>query len=230
MSIDNKVLAVVPVFNEEDTISETIQNLKDISVIDSIVVVNDGSTDNTANVVKGLNINFINLEKNRGKGFAIKSVIQKFDYDYLVLVDGDLGKTSTEIEKLIYPVMNDEADVTIAKFPKALKKGGFGFVKKIAKRGVYIHTGEKLDTTLSGQRVYKKQVVNKIDYIPNRFGIEVAMTVGVLRNGFSIKEVEVNMRHRETGRSFKDFVHRGKQFINILWTIIVLFFRRWLHG
>ena len=226
MSIDNKVLAVVPVFNEEDTISETIQNLKDISVIDSIVVVNDGSTDNTANVVKGLNINFINLEKNRGKGFAIKSVIQKFDYDYLVLVDGDLGKTSTEIEKLIYPVMNDEADVTIAKFPKALKKGGFGFVKKIAKRGVYIHTGEKLDTTLSGQRVYKKQVVNKIDYIPNRFGIEVAMTVGVLRNGFSIKEVEVNMRHRETGRSFKDFVHRGKQFINILWTIIVLFFRR----
>ena len=176
--------------------------------------------------MKGLNVDFINLAKNRGKGYAIKQAILKFDFDYLVLVDGDLGKTSTEIEKLIYPVINNEVDVTIAKFPKPLKKGGFGFVKNLAKNGVYHYTGKKLDTTLSGQRVYRKQVVDKIDYIPNRFGVEVAMTVGTLREGFTIKEVEVNMRHRETGRSFKDFVHRGKQFINILWTLIVLFFRR----
>ncbi|WP_077367653.1 glycosyltransferase family 2 protein [Anaerosalibacter sp. Marseille-P3206] len=226
MSADNKVVAVVPVFNEEDTIRETVRNLNNIDIIDSIVVVNDGSTDNTANVVKELNVNFINLEKNKGKGYAIKEAIQQFDFDYLVLVDGDLGNTSSEIEKLIYPVINDEADVTIAKFPKPLKKGGFGFVKNLAKNGVYFYTGKKLDTTLSGQRVYKKQVVDKVDYIPNRFGIEVAMTVGTLRKGYSIKEVEVNMRHRETGRSVKDFVHRGKQFINILWTLIVLFFRR----
>jgi len=226
MSAENRVLAVVPVFNEEDTIRETIRNLNNIDIIDSIVVVNDGSTDNTANVVKGLNVNFINLEKNKGKGYAIRQAIKEFDYDYLILVDGDLGNTSNQIEKLIYPVINNEADVTIAKFPKPLRKGGFGFVKNLAKNGVYFYTGKKLDTTLSGQRVYKKQVVDKINYIPNRFGIEVAMTVGTLREGFSIKEVDVNMRHRETGRSFKDFVHRGKQFVNILWTLIVLFFRR----
>lgn len=230
MSVDSKVVAVVPVFNEADTITATIRNLKKISLIDSIIVVNDGSTDNTASVIEELNINFINLERNRGKGYAIKRAIREFDYDYLILVDGDLGKTSSEIEKLLYPVINNEADVTIAKFPKAIKKGGFGFVKKLAKNGVYMHTGQKLDTTLSGQRVYKKQVVDEIKYIPNRFGIEVAMTVGTLRNGFSIKEVEVNMTHRETGRDFNDFVHRGKQFVNILWTIIVLFFRRWING
>ena len=52
------------------------------------------------------------------------------------------------------------------------------------------------------------------------------MTVATLREGYSIKEVDVNMRHRETGRDFKDFIHRGKQFFDILKTIIILFFRR----
>lgn len=230
MKCSGRVIAVIPVYNEEDTILDTIEKLKEIDIIDEIVVVDDGSTDNTVEVLNNLDINLIKLDKNRGKGYAIKKAISEIEFDYLVLVDGDLGKTSVEIEKLIYPVINNEADVTIAKFPKALKKGGFGFVKRLAKNGVYMYTGEKLDTTLSGQRVYKKDVINSIYYIPNRYGIEVAMTVGALRNGFSIKEVEVNMRHRETGRTFKDFVHRGKQFFDILGTLIVLFFRRWVHG
>ena len=223
---NNGVLAVIPVFNEEDSIAYTIESLKNIPIIDSVVIVNDGSSDNTEKIIMEYNVKHISLKKNKGKGYAIKKAIKEYDFDYLVLVDGDLGKTSGEIEKLVYPVINGEVDVTIAKFPKPLKKGGFGFVKKLAKNGVYIHTGTKLDTSLSGQRVYKKEVVEKIRYIPNRFGVEVAMTVGTLRNGFTVREVEVEMRHRETGRSLEDYIHRGKQFLNILWTIIVLFFRR----
>lgn len=221
------VLAVIPVYNEEESIGETIESLRHIPIIDSIVIVNDGSTDNTEKIIMEHNVEYISFKKNRGKGYAIKKAIEEYDFNYLVLVDGDLGKTSGEIEKLVYPVKNGEVDVTIAKFPKPLKKGGFGFVKRLAKYGVQMHTGVKLDTSLSGQRVYKKEVVEKIRYIPNRFGVEVAMTVGTLRNGFTVREVEVEMRHRETGRSLKDFIHRGKQFLNILWTIIVLFFRRW---
>lgn len=220
------VLAVIPVYNEEESIGETIESLRHIPIIDSIVIVNDGSTDNTEKIIMEHNVEYISFKKNRGKGYAIKKAIEEYDFNYLVLVDGDLGKTSGEIEKLVYPVKNGEVDVTIAKFPKPLKKGGFGFVKRLAKYGVQMHTGVKLDTSLSGQRVYKKEVVEKIRYIPNRFGVEVAMTVGTLRNGFTVREVEVEMRHRETGRSLKDFIHRGKQFLNILWTIIVLFFRR----
>lgn len=221
-----KIVAIIPAYNEEDTIKETIEDLKKVNLINNLVVVDDGSMDNTSTIVENMGIDLIKLNRNRGKGFAIKEAVNRIDYDYLVLVDGDLGKTSSEIEKLIYPVLNDEADFSVAKFPKPLKKGGFGFVKRLAKRGVYIHTGKSIDTTLSGQRVYKREAVESINYIPDRFGVEIAMTVGALREGYSIKEVEVDMRHRETGRSLKDFVHRGKQFFNILNTIIILFFRR----
>ncbi len=226
MGNKNKVVAVVPVFNEENKIKETIETLKEIAIIDNIFVVDDGSTDNTYNIIKELNVDKIRLEKNSGKGCAIKKALKIIEYDYLVLVDGDLGKSSYEIQKLICPVINNEADVTIAKFPPPKKKGGFGLVKGLAKKGIRFYTGKNIDSGLSGQRVYKKEVIDSIEYIPNKFGVEVAMTVETLRKGYNIKEVAVNMTHSETGRDIRGFLHRGKQFINILSTLIILGFRR----
>lgn len=221
-----KVLAVIPAYNEEENILSTIDNVKSIDLIDEIVVVDDGSTDKTSQIVKDLDVKLITLEKNSGKGYAIKRAIETIDYEYLVLLDGDLGKSSGEVNKLIKPVLEDECDVTIAKFGKARKKGGFGLVKNLAKSGVYFYTGEKIDTTLSGQRVYKKEVVESINYIPDRFGIEVAMTVGTFRNKFRIKEVDVTMSHAETGRNLSGFIHRGRQFADILLTLVKLSYKR----
>ena len=117
-----KIVAIIPAYNEEDRIKETIEDLKKVDLIDNIVVIDDGSTDSTSSIVENMGIDLIKLNKNRGKGFAIKEAVKRVDYDYLVLADGDLGKTSNEIEKLIYPVLNNEADVAIAKFPRPLKK------------------------------------------------------------------------------------------------------------
>ncbi|WIV10982.1 glycosyltransferase family 2 protein [Proteiniborus sp. MB09-C3] len=222
----SKVVAVIPVYNEESFIENTINNIRQIDLIDEIIVVDDGSTDRTKEIVSKLDVTFIGLDKNRGKGYAINKAIEYSDFDYLVLIDGDLGKTSDEAIKLILPAINKEADVIIARFQKAKKKGGFGLVKKLANNGVYYYTGEKITSTLSGQRVYNRKAINSIDYIPDRFGVEVAMTVEVLRKGFTIKEVDVEMTHRETERNIEGFIHRGKQFLNILFTLIILAFRR----
>ena len=194
------------------------------------IIVNDGSTDNTKEIIGDLNVNIMNLDKNRGKGYAMNMAIKNYKYDYIAFIDGDLGKTSFEIEKLIQPVISNEVDFTIAKFPEAKavtdKKGGFGFVKRLAKKGVYLYTKKEIDTSLSGQRVYRKEVVDGMDYIPNRYGIEVAMTIQALNGNFTFKEVPVNMSHRYTERNLKGFIHRGKQFLNILVTLIIMFFRR----
>lgn len=225
-----KVLVVVPVYNEADKIKDTIEGLKKIDLIDEIVIVNDGSTDNTAKVIEKLGVSIITMVKNQGKGYAIKKAIEEKDYDYIAFVDGDLGFTSTEVEKLIKPVILDEVDFTIAKFPKrsdtTKSKGGFGFVKRLAKKGVYFYTKKKIDTSLSGQRVYKKKVIESIKYIPNDYGIEVAMTIQALNAGYTFKEVPVNMTHRYSERSLKGFKHRGKQFFHVLKTLIIMFFRR----
>ena len=80
----------------------------------------------------------------------------------------------------------------------------------------YIIILVKNDTSLSGQRVYKRKVIDSIKYIPNNYGIEIAMTIEAINNGFTFKEIPVNMKHRYTDRSLKGFKHRGKQFIKYL--------------
>lgn len=230
MNERKKVVCVVPVYNEADLIEKTINSLKKAKYIDEIVVVNDGSSDNTLEVAKKLNISIINLEKNYGKGYAMKKAIDTLKYDYIAFLDGDLGETSIQVESLILPIINGEAHVSIAKFPErntmTNTKGGFGIVKNFAKKGVYFFTKKEIDTSLSGQRVYKREVVEKIDYIPHRYGIEVAMTIQTINNGYSIIEVPVTMEHRYSQRNLKGFIHRGKQFKDILKTFITMYFRR----
>ena len=225
-----KLVCVVPVYNESDLIVDTIENLKKVELIDEIVVVNDGSKDNTLEVANSLNVSVIDLGNNYGKGYAMKKAIDTLDYDYIAFVDGDLGETSIQVESLILPVINGGADVSIAKFPKrntvTHTKGGIGAVKALAKKGVYFLTKKEIDTSLSGQRVYKKEVIDKIEYIPARYGIEVAMTIQTINNGFSIIEVPVTMKHRYSQRNLEGFIHRGKQFRDILKTLIIMYFRR----
>ena len=225
-----KVLAVVPIYNEADMIENTIEGLKEIDLIDEIVIVNDGSTDNTAQVIENLGVSIITMVKNQGKGYAMKKAMEQINYDYIAFVDGDLGFSSAEVEKLIKPVVLGEVDFTIAKFPKlsdvSKTKGGFGFVKTLAKKGVYLYTKKEMDTSLSGQRVYKKEVIESIQYIPTDYGIEVAMTIQALNAGYTFKEIPVSMTHRYSQRSLRGFKHRGKQFFQILKTLIIMFFRR----
>ena len=76
-------------------------------------------------------------------------------------------------------------------------------------------TGEELDATLSGQRLFKKEVLQQFEEIPFGYGVEVGMTIDILKKGYKIKEVLVNMTHSETGRDLKGFIHRGKQYYHI---------------
>ena len=90
-----------------------------------------------------------------------------------------------------------------------------GFVKRLAKESVYEMTGKELDATLSGQRIFKKEVLEKFDEIPYGYGVEVGMTIDILKHGYKIVEVLVDMIHSETGRDLKGFIHRGKQYYHI---------------
>lgn len=223
---NKSITVVIPVYNEEKYIDKTIKGISQFKFIDNIVIVDDGSTDGTLNKIKNYNVEIIKLNKNTGKGFAIKKAIRDRDFDILVLIDGDLGYTSKEIIKLINPIIEEKCDVSIAKFPKLNKKYGFGLVKTLSKIGVYIYTGKTLNCTLSGQRVYTKKSIENIKYVPDKFGIEVAMTIQALEQNLKIKEIDVNMKHRVTKKDIKGFFHRGRQFIHIFITLISLNNRR----
>lgn len=220
---------LIPAYNEESNILDTIEGILDIESIARIIVIDDKSSDRTIQVVRSLEderIHLVELEKNGGKGRAIREGLGQVKSDIVALIDGDLGRSSSELEKLIEPVISNRADMTIARFGRAKKKGGFGLVKQLAKKGVYFYTKKSIDTTLSGQRVYRRSLIESMTYIPDRFGIEVAMTVEALRGDARYEEVEVEMTHAETGRDLKGFLHRGGQFWDILKTLILIPFKR----
>ena len=213
-----KTAIIIPAYNEEKYIYDTLTSIKTIKNAD-VIVVDDGSTDNTADIVKSMDdIILLSYGSNKGKGYALNYALEycKNEYDIIGFVDADLSYSASEAIKLLDVLLSEEADVSIARFPKAKRKGGFGFVKALAFYGIKFFTGKEIYSGLSGQRFFKTEVLRKIGKIPYGYGVEVGMTIDILKMGYIIKEVDVNMIHNETGRDISGFKHRFRQFYHIL--------------
>ncbi|NLB89359.1 MAG: glycosyltransferase family 2 protein [Syntrophomonadaceae bacterium] len=215
------ITVVIPAYNEESTISDTIQAVKELDNISKIIVVNDGSTDNTAEIIKRFDdIELIDLKVNRGKGGAMNSSLPYIDSDIVVFLDADLGSSAKEAYKIIEPVLQEKADLAIAAFPPPQRKGGFGFVKGTAAWAIRRAGGIETKAPLSGQRAMTKEVLKAVTPFSEAYGVELAMTINALRQGFKVIEVPTTMKHNETGRDLAGFIHRGKQFVDVLKVIM----------
>lgn len=209
---------LIPAYNEEARIACTIASLKSISEIDEIIVIDDGSNDNTASLASKEGAKVIKLIKNQGKGAALNIGAQHIVGKYVALIDADLGDTARELKKLILPIINNEADISIAIFPPASKKGGVGIVKKISSFGLKSITKKSFNAPLSGQRAMSTEVLRNLLPLSSGFGVEVGMTIDAYYKGYRIMEVETDMGHAETGRDFIGFRHRGNQLKDIIFT------------
>lgn len=215
--IEGKTISLImPAYNEADVIEETLKAL-DINYLDEIIVVNDGSTDNTLAILQKYPVKVVNLNNNQGKGKAVFQGLKKAQGEIIVLVDADLGASVKEIKKLIIPVIKGEADTTIAIIE--IKGGGTGLVRSLADLGLRLITGQKMEAPLSGQRVFKREVLDYIIPLVPSFGLEIGMNIDLLRNNIKIKEIECEMTHRVTGKNLRGFMHRAKQFLAILNTL-----------
>lgn len=220
------VSVIIPAYNEEERIKSTILSLKQISYIKEIIVVDDGSCDKTSDVAKSCGAKVIKNDKNIGKGDSLNKGIKHASYNIILTIDADLQETAKEAEKLILPVIENRADITIAKFKKPKIKGGFGIVQGLSRWGIKKLTGYTMQSPLSGQRCFKKEVYEKTGRIMSGFGAETSFTIDAARHGFKILEVETEMKHRETGRSIKDFLHRGKQLLAVIKVLTKNFLKR----
>lgn len=216
-----KVVAIVPAYNEEKTILRTIDSIKKIKYDIEIVIADDCSTDKTFEIAKKSGVSVLKLDRNSGKGTAVNKAIETLrnrNFDILLLVDADIGESACEAEKLIEPIIKNNASMVIAKIPVSVNKSGFGIVRWLAGNSVKWKTGYEVESPLSGQRaVVFKDIV---DYkFKSGYGLEVGMTVDFLKMGKKIVEVEANMLHTGTGKDIRGFMHRGRQFYDILKTV-----------
>lgn len=214
------ISVLVPAFNEESRIFQTVTSILQDNRIHEVIVIDDGSTDHTAAEAKRAGAKVIRSEKNLGKGGALNLGLQNITGEILLLLDADLGTSAREGSKLLDPILQNKADLTIGRFPPAKKKGGFGFVIGLARKGVRAMTGLDLQAPLSGQRAMRRAVMDALGHFESGFGVEVGMIIDLSRKGYVIREVPVQMTHAETGRDIAGFLHRGKQFIDVLKTLL----------
>ena len=210
------ITVVIPAFNEENTIIETVQAVQKLAYIDKILVVDDGSTDQTAELAQQMGAVVIRMRPNRGKGGAMNAALTHIETDIVAFIDADLGACAEQVSLILQPIINEEADLAIAAFPPAQKKGGFGLVKGTARRAIKKAGQIEVVSPLSGQRAMTREVLQAVTPFHEAYGVELGMTIRALQKGFKIVEVPTTMSHKETGRDLKGFLHRGRQFIDVI--------------
>jgi glycosyltransferase involved in cell wall biosynthesis len=210
------ITVVIPAYNEEKRIVATLQAVQNLEANPQIIVVNDGSSDRTAQLAREQGVRVVDLEVNRGKGGAMNAVLPLLDADITVFIDADLGSSAAEAYKIIDPVLNERCDLCIAAFPLPAKKGGFGMVKGTAARAIRRVGNIEVTAPLSGQRAMTREVLQAVTPFEEAYGVELGMSIKALQRGFRLLEVPTTMSHNETGRDLRGFLHRGKQFMDVL--------------
>jgi len=216
--------ALIPAHNEAERIGATVAGARAVPAIDRVVVIDDGSTDDTARVAEAAGAEVVRSAANRGKGGALQAGLDviREDTDVLVLLDADLGETAGEAALLLWPVLDGQADMTIAVLPRPAGSGGIGLVKWLARWGIRTLGEYEAIAPLSGQRALSRRAWETGTPFADGFGVEVALTVRIAQAGLTIAEVPTAMRHAATGRDLAGFVHRGRQFIAVARTLVRL--------
>ncbi|GIQ69423.1 glycosyltransferase family 2 protein [Xylanibacillus composti] len=211
-----QVSVIIPAWNEGARISVTLEALHQANRFrkwyHELLVVDDGSTDETPRAAGKWADTVIRHTTNRGKGAALESGWRHSAGHIVVFLDADLGESAAFAHLLLEPIRQEQADMCIAKLPAAGRKGGFGLVKGLATTGITRLGGFRPEAPLSGQRAVRREVLESVGSLARGFGIEVGLTIDALRKGYRVCEAKVPFRHRETGRDWSGFVHRGKQF------------------
>jgi hypothetical protein len=245
-----RAAVIVPARDEAETVAETVAAALQVDGVEFVVVVDDGSRDDTARLARRAGARVLAAPAGPGKGAALEAGLAYLGNvaetagdgpaadaarppggerlpDAILFLDADLGRSAAEAALLLAPVLSGDAEMTIATFPPVVgRKGGFGLVKGFARAGIHALGARSFPASapLSGQRAIASASVEGLLPIANGYGVEVALTIRALRRGLRVVEVPTTMSHRHTGRDVAGFAHRGRQFLDVALTLARLAF------
>jgi len=182
------VSVIIPAYNEEKTVAHVVKVVKSLDYISEVIVVDDGSMDQTSKFAEEAGAIIIHHIKNRGKGAAIKTGFKNSKGDIVVFLDADLKNlTKAQVSNIIDPIMNGEADVTKTKFKREAGRVTELTAKPLLK---FFFPEIKFDQPLSGQFAAKRSFLNKIK-LEDDYGVDVGIVLDADVMGMKVKEVDI---------------------------------------
>ncbi|ADB50005.1 glycosyltransferase family 2 protein [Conexibacter woesei] len=210
-------VVLIAAHDEADRLPATLAALQEVFPGARVVVADDGSTDGTAEVAAAHGAEVARSERNVGKGGAatlgaerLLALAHEPDPPVILLCDGDLATSAGALAQLVDVVAAGEADLAVAAFARRVG-GGFGLAVGFARWAIARRCGETFDAPISGQRALRADLLPAVVPFAPRFGMEIGMTVDAVRAGYRVKEVELPLTHRATGKTLQGFLHRGRQ-------------------
>jgi glycosyl transferase family 2 len=218
-----RVAVIIPAKDESRRIAATVRSARAIPHVDLVLVVDDGSEDDTQHVAREAGAVVVRHSHNRGKAAAMETgaaVVAMRDTPdrqprILLFIDGDLGETAVNTAPLVPPVFEGHADLAIALLPPQPGAGGRGIVVGAARRAIASMTGWTPTQPLSGMRCLTRAAFEAATPLARGWGVETGMTIDLLRAGFRVIEVPCELRHRPSGSDLRGQMHRAAQYRDV---------------
>jgi glycosyltransferase involved in cell wall biosynthesis len=221
---------VIPIFNEEPTISDVIGRLKatmqKIGFKHEIIVIDDCSEDKSLEISKSQNVKVYSLKKHMGKGYALRVGFAKAKGEIIATIDSDGSHRPEELPLLLTPILQDQADFVIGsrflheKPASAKKLNSIGV--RLFNVLIKIFTRTKVSDSQSGYRAMKTEILKNLRLRSSEYEIESEMLVKTAQRGFRVKEVPISFEQRTYGTSRLDPVVDG---FKILLSIVLAYMK-----
>ena len=220
---ETTVSIIIPAYNEGEIIADIVKQIRTLYADFEVIVINDGSTDDTATEAKKAGATVYSHPYNIGNGAAIKSGIRVASGDILVFLDGDGQHHPEDIEKLIqnFP----EYDMVVG----ARTLSGQASICRALGNKIYNWLGSyvakfPIQDLTSGFRAIKADIARNFLYLlPNTYSYPTTITLGVLRSGNSVKYIPIETPRRTKGKSGINLVSDGVRFFMIIIKICILY-------
>jgi glycosyltransferase involved in cell wall biosynthesis len=222
-----KLTIVVPVFNERNTLVEVLRRMRAVELPDGIekeiIVVDDGSTDGTRDVLRQLGdstVRVVMLDKNQGKGAALRAGFAHATGEFVLVQDADLEYDPEDWPKLLHPVMRGRARVVYGSRFTGERRNML-LLHWIGNRFLSMTTNVLYNTTLSDMetcyKLIERSLIDEMKLQSNRFDIEAEMSAKILKRGVRIYEVPISYSGREFDEGKKITWRDG---FSALWTLV----------
>lgn len=228
-----KILLIIPAYNEQDSILSTINTIKKFPY--DYIIINDGSTDNTANIIKQNRLNHVNLIFNLGIGGAVQTGYKyalENNYDIAIQFDADGQHDIESIKNLIQPIIDNRADFTIGS--RFIKKNSDNYKSSFLRRVgirlisnvIFIFSKKRIFDTTSGFRAANKNVIK---YFAHHYPKEYPEPISdfeLIKLGYKVLETPAKMHERTAGKSSIHSWKSAYYVFNVLLSILILKVRR----